>query len=209
MATTVDRPDDPDTLGSPDQLADLTRALRHVERAEIELGEAVRRARHAGHTWQQIGEALGVTRQAAFKRYGHVIDPTTGEEVPLTAVAPVPALTEQVVTLLAAGRHDNVHQMMTHTCRRALPQREIAAVWAEVLAEVGGLEHLSDFQMISAEGRVISATSSAATHPVPCTGRVVLHHEAGDMVAHVAFSREAKVAGLVLAPLDDEDALPF
>ena len=31
--------------------------------------ESVRRAREAGHSWTQIGEALGVTKQTAWERY--------------------------------------------------------------------------------------------------------------------------------------------
>lgn len=31
--------------------------------------ESVQRARTAGHSWTQIGEALGVTKQTAWERY--------------------------------------------------------------------------------------------------------------------------------------------
>jgi hypothetical protein len=31
--------------------------------------ESVQRAREAGHSWTQIGEALGVTKQSAWERY--------------------------------------------------------------------------------------------------------------------------------------------
>ena len=31
--------------------------------------ESVQRARGAGHSWTQIGEALGVTKQTAWERY--------------------------------------------------------------------------------------------------------------------------------------------
>ena len=31
--------------------------------------ESVQRARKAGHSWTQIGEALGVTKQTAWERY--------------------------------------------------------------------------------------------------------------------------------------------
>jgi hypothetical protein len=39
---------------------------------------AVDRARDAGHSWREIGEVLGTTRQAAFQRFGHPVDPRTG-----------------------------------------------------------------------------------------------------------------------------------
>lgn len=39
--------------------------------AQDALKQAVRHARSDGHTWQEIGEALGVSRQAAWERYGY------------------------------------------------------------------------------------------------------------------------------------------
>jgi hypothetical protein len=41
----------------------LSTALDKLER------DSVRRARQTGHSWTQIGEALGVTKQAAWERY--------------------------------------------------------------------------------------------------------------------------------------------
>ncbi len=42
------------------------------QRHELDLAEsvAVRRARNAGLTWQEIAGRLGVTKQAVHKRYG-------------------------------------------------------------------------------------------------------------------------------------------
>ena len=31
-----------------------------------------------GHIWQEIGDALGTSRQAAFQRFGRPVDPRTG-----------------------------------------------------------------------------------------------------------------------------------
>src|SRR5579871_1067761 len=44
----------------------------------------VEQSRDAGHTWQEIGDLLGVTRQAAFQRFGKPIDPRTGEPMDKT-----------------------------------------------------------------------------------------------------------------------------
>ena len=38
--------------------------------AELDVVQAIAEARALGVTWEQIGEALGVTRQGAVKRYG-------------------------------------------------------------------------------------------------------------------------------------------
>ncbi|MFQ5524114.1 MAG: hypothetical protein ACE5F5_11150 [Acidimicrobiia bacterium] len=53
--------------------ADPLEALRELSRADVEL-EALRRerveaARRQGATWDQIGESLGMSRQAAWEYY--------------------------------------------------------------------------------------------------------------------------------------------
>lgn len=45
-------------------------AKEAVQTAESELRAAVNAARAAGDTWAAIGVALGITRQAAFQRFG-------------------------------------------------------------------------------------------------------------------------------------------
>jgi hypothetical protein len=42
------------------------------------LQASVTQARVAGHTWQDVGELLGVTRQAAFQRFGRGAGPGEG-----------------------------------------------------------------------------------------------------------------------------------
>ena len=51
------------------------RALATIEvEAKTVLAEMVEEARKANHTWAQIAEALGVTRQAAQARFGGSVD---------------------------------------------------------------------------------------------------------------------------------------
>lgn len=49
-----------------DRIAETTRALREVQDAKRRL---VRRLREDGTTWQEIADALGVSRQAAWRKY--------------------------------------------------------------------------------------------------------------------------------------------
>ncbi|NNG38222.1 hypothetical protein HJ588_02905 [Flexivirga sp. ID2601S] len=48
----------------------IVAAAEGVEAAERELREAVATARAAGDSWTVIGAALGVTKQAAYQRFG-------------------------------------------------------------------------------------------------------------------------------------------
>lgn len=49
------------------RLRELTDRIHQIER---EISVEVRRARLDGYSWQQIAGALGVSRQAAHKKYG-------------------------------------------------------------------------------------------------------------------------------------------
>ncbi|MCP2335134.1 hypothetical protein [Actinomadura rupiterrae] len=59
-------------------LAEVAAAAEAVRRADDHLRAAVEAARASGRTWQEVGDALGITRQAAFQRFGRPIDPRTG-----------------------------------------------------------------------------------------------------------------------------------
>ncbi|MGM0384787.1 MAG: hypothetical protein ACQERF_02230 [Actinomycetota bacterium] len=50
----------------------LAQVSAEISDAHTRLEAAVRAARAAGATWAQIGEATGVTRQAAHERWGHM-----------------------------------------------------------------------------------------------------------------------------------------
>ena len=50
-------------------LARVAVAVMQVQAAERSLDAAVAAARESGHTWQAIGDVLGMTRQGALKRF--------------------------------------------------------------------------------------------------------------------------------------------
>jgi hypothetical protein len=51
------------------ELARLIDAARAAADADKQLADAAREARHAGASWAQIGDAAGLTRQAAHQRW--------------------------------------------------------------------------------------------------------------------------------------------
>lgn len=53
-------------------LAELSVAAAAFDAARRSLADEVERARHAGASWSEIGQALGMTRQGAFQRFGTV-----------------------------------------------------------------------------------------------------------------------------------------
>jgi len=56
--------------GDAEELADLVQ-LR--ERLDAAIVEAVRGLRASGHTWQEIGDSTGTTRQAAVQKWAHKV----------------------------------------------------------------------------------------------------------------------------------------
>jgi hypothetical protein len=66
-------PDDPSvTVDDTSDLRAIGDALGRVAAAERELEQAVRAARTNGRSWGRIGMVLGVSKQAALRRFGGV-----------------------------------------------------------------------------------------------------------------------------------------
>lgn len=96
--------------GLEDRLdSDPSAALALVDAARVAaeessrlLRESIAGARTAGHSWDSIGQLLGVSRQAAQQRFGTTSTPkSTGER---RTLAPVTAF-EEMDELADAGRH--------------------------------------------------------------------------------------------------------
>jgi predicted ATP-dependent protease len=56
-------------LADTDALKAIAEFADRRERLEASLTEAVRTARHAGRSWSEIGTMLGVSKQAAQRKY--------------------------------------------------------------------------------------------------------------------------------------------
>jgi hypothetical protein len=150
------------------------------------LQQAVDRARAAGHSWREIGDVLGTTRQAAFQRFGHPVDPRTG--VPMsTEIAPGAA--DQAVTIiacLAEGRWEEARRDFNATMSEALDGRRLADSWARMASLVGGYEGMGE-----------PFAHRVADHAVV---EIPLRFEAGEATGRVVFDEDGKVTGLWLRP---------
>lgn len=185
----------------------ILKAHQEIERAKEQLKAAVHQARAEGRTWADIGEVLGISRQAAFKRFGEVTNPANGQRIagaPMSIQA-IQQLTQQVFDLIAEAKYAELEQLMHPEVRKELPATLIAETWASVLAEVGAKESYDDTHVVLPGGdRIDEDTNILGT----VVGVTTIQHEAGDMMGRVAIDEQQRVVGiLVVTP--DYEPLPF
>lgn len=172
-------------LRGEDDPIDLVRAAHEVrDQAEALMGAAVQQAREAGRTWQEIGEVLGVSRQAAFQRYGKPIDPRTGEAMNTTALPEAEDLARTVIDDLANARWAAVVERFDAIMRDGLSEEGLAEAWVHIVGLAGAYEGHGD-----------TATTRAGDFT---TTNTPLNFEAGDFVARITFRDDRTIAGLYL-----------
>ncbi|HEX3816355.1 MAG TPA: DUF3887 domain-containing protein [Mycobacteriales bacterium] len=172
-------------LGAIGSARDAARA------AEEGLAMTVAEARGAGHSWAQIGAVLGVSRQAAFQRFGRPTDPRTGTPM---ADAALPDAADRAMTLfadLADGRWASVARRFDATVAAQLDSAGVAAVWAQVIGTVGAFDHL--------ESPVAHQAGDLTVADVP------LFFEAGARTGRISLDRSGQVAGLFILPGQEVD----
>lgn len=176
---------------APPSYLDLVRnALRAHQLAEQVLKLCVQQSRDAGHTWQEIGDLLGVTRQAAFQRFGKPIDPRTGEPMDKTVrMADAAERAVEIVTAVLDGRMDEARQSFNAEVLAAFSDEVRANGLATVTGLVGAFEGFGEGEPF------VRRIGDHTVVDIP------LRYEAGDMKARVAFDTDERVAGLfILAP---------
>jgi len=169
-----------DAVLAPLQTVAVVRSLARV--AEDGMREAVQQARRAGHTWAEIGELLGTTRQAAFQRFGRPLDPRTG--VPM-AEEILPDAAERAAALLAdvaEQRWEQATSGFDQRMAKALDARGLAAAWAQVVGTAGTYEGMGE--------PVAHQAGDYTVVDVP------LRFEAAEMTGRVSYDRSGQVAGL-------------
>lgn len=184
----------------------LRAAAVNLELARAGLTDAVDQARSTGQSWADIAEVLGVTRQAAFKRFGRPSDPRTGKAMaPTMTVSGVVTLTERVFTLLDDGQYESVRALMSANTARTLTREVVLDVWANAIAEVGRLMTCRNTQAELPDGTVLNTGESALGLVI---GSTVLECEAGEWVGRLALNGEQQIIGLLVVP-STHVSLPF
>ncbi|RIJ77003.1 hypothetical protein D1871_08495 [Nakamurella silvestris] len=177
--------------------------------AENRLTTEILRARDEGVAWQVIAEILGVSRQAAFKRFGTVRDPETGETMIRTPVVDTLARAEGVFRALADGDYASVKELMTFSTSRLLTKTKVMQVWKSVLSEYGefaGVE--ASFVSTPAQVKGLSLMPRSSTLG-NATVQTTLRFEAGEMVGRVSFTNQGRINGILILDPTDLDGAPF
>jgi hypothetical protein len=178
-------------LTAPDYLAVVRRAQAIDGMAEQLLKLCVQQSRDAGHTWQEIGDLLGVTRQAAFQRFGKPIDPRTGEPMDKTVhMTDAAERATKIVREVLDGRMDEARQSFNAEVLAKFTDE----VRGEGLATVAGM--VGAFEGFGQGEPFVRRIGDHTVVDIP------LRYEAGDMKARVAFDTDEKVAGLLILPPD-------
>jgi hypothetical protein len=168
-----------------DGLTAVAEALGRARDAEDALRRAVEEARASGRTWQEIGDVLGTSRQAAFQRFGRPADPRTGAAM-TSADELLPGAAEKAVALLAdvvAGRWAEAGRDFDARMAAELTTDKIAEVWAQV----GAYERMGEPATLRVGGYTVVD--------------VPLYCEAGELTGRVSFDDDGAVAGLFLVPV--------
>lgn len=188
-----------------DSLDAIAQALDRLSRAEQDLHDSVRQARSQGRTWQEVADVLGVTRQAAFKRFGHPTDPVTGAVLEITTPIDLEALTREVVADLGAGEFGQLRSRMTQACSRQLTARVVAGVWSDVLGSYGDPLAVRTVDCHTPAGERLTEGPVHA----PAVGRAELVHEHGELVLKVQVNRDGRITGLVIRPSSAPETWPL
>ena len=139
----------------------------------------VAEARDAGRTWQEIGELLSMSRQAAQQRFT--------ERAPDPRDALLAARASEVVDQMEAEAWSEVTADWDEVMRSELSAEQLAETWQQIMLSAGPLQTVGQSSIVrKGPFRVVD---------VP----LVFAH--GPMKARIVFNHDAKISGLfVLLP---------
>lgn len=166
----------------------VSEALEAVRAAEGKLRDVVELARRDGRTWQEIGDLLGTSRQAAFQRFGRPIDPTTGKPMAEPTLPDAARRAVDLVVALVECRWSDIRAGFDDRMLEAVDEDLIRLGWTQVAGAVGRYERMG-------EPLVLGAGEHTTVH-------VPLFFEAGERTAQVTYRADGLVAGLWIRPSD-------
>jgi len=174
-------------LSSDHQPLDLLRASIELQANAVALvAAAVDDARASGCSWQVIGDTLGISRQAAFQRFGKPIDPRTGETMTVDPLPQAVDLATAIIADLTRGKWSEVTDRFDERMRDGLTPEALAAAWAQVIGMAGAYERHGQTDVARAADITITNTPLA--------------FEADDFVARISFRDDQTVAGFYILP---------
>ena len=165
---------------TPLETVAVVRSLARV--VEDGMREAVRQARQAGHTWAELGELLGTTRQAAFQRFGRPLDPRTGAPMSDSILPGAAERAAVLVADVAEQRWEQATSGFDQRMAKALDARSLAAAWAQVVGTAGEYQGMGE--------PVAHQAGDYTVVDVP------LRFEAAELTGRVSYDRAGQVAGL-------------
>lgn len=172
--------------GAPLAAVAAARELSSVAAAAMQA--AVDRARAAGYSWQEIGEVLETTRQAAFQRFGRPVDPRTGAPMSKATLPDAAERAAGIFADIAAGRYEAARRDFAEQMLDALDASRLASGWVRMASLYGAFERMGE------------PTALAVGDHTQV--RMPLCFEAGEASGRVTFDTAGKVVGLFIRPAD-------
>ncbi|WP_035771016.1 hypothetical protein [Arthrobacter sp. Br18] len=191
-----------------DEITMIRRADELTKLSHARLHELVAAARGRGVSWQAIGDALGVSRQAAFKRFSITVENTAGENERTQPTIDLIERTTNVFQSLEAGDFAAVKELMTYTCSRALTKRKVMSLWSEITTTTGHLEACTETTVQTPDGRTTLGKLANRHLLAGAVVQTTLKHEAGWWIGRVAYNGAGKITGILIAPPYSQN-LPF
>ena len=149
----------------------------------------VHQARVRGVTWNEIGEVLHVTRQAAFQRFGAQLTPQSAEEQAMNK--PIPDAGPKAIKIVEsflAGDWEGLRATFDPRMTEAAPVELLQSTLANGRVTYGDL--------IAMGTPVSSVLADYTVVDVP------MAFEKGELTGRVSFNADDQVAGLYFLPVD-------
>jgi hypothetical protein len=149
---------------------------------------SVDQARSAGRTWQELGDVLGVSRQATFQRFGHPVeDPRTREIMSEAMLLGAAGKATQLMIDWIDERYDQVTAEFSDAVAERMPASELQAAWARLIGLVGSYQGM---------GKPAARQAGDVT-----IVDIPMSFQASEMNGRVVYDRRGEVAGLFVLKL--------